>query len=156
MGCLAFICQNDEDFQTLECSMHGDSGWLTLLHPRQDAMPTRDARPARKTMMLGWATSNFLMEHIEDKVKDEGAWAADHTPENADAMHQLVASSYFWTNGHKPKCSRNASSIMEHIREPNKNDAAEGKGSFRSASSGRSSGRQCHCPDPDQKKRLSY
>jgi hypothetical protein len=34
----------------------------------------------------------FLMKHIEGKVKAAGAWTDEHTLENVDAMYQVVAS----------------------------------------------------------------
>jgi hypothetical protein len=45
-------------------------------------------RPARKTLN----DLQFLMKHIEVKVKDAGAWTDEHTLENVDAMYQVVAS----------------------------------------------------------------
>jgi hypothetical protein len=44
-------------------------------------------RPAGKTIN----DIQFLMKHIEGKVKAAGAWTGKHTLENVDAMYQVVA-----------------------------------------------------------------
>jgi hypothetical protein len=38
------------------------------------------------------AVVQFLMKHMEGKVKEKGAWTDEHTLENVDAMYQVVAS----------------------------------------------------------------
>ena len=66
---------------------------LSELELRGRAKTGRNAckrRPARKTM----GDIKCLMDHIENKVKDAGAWTEDHTLEKVDAMHQVVASAF--------------------------------------------------------------
>jgi hypothetical protein len=70
-----------------------DSIPLSELELRGRAKTGRNAykrRPGRKTM----GDIKYLMEHIEIKVKDAGAWTEDHTLEKVDAMYQVVASAF--------------------------------------------------------------
>jgi hypothetical protein len=50
----------------------------------------------------------FLMKHIEAKVKDAGAWTDIHTLENVNAMYHVVAS-VFGSEG----TSRNARAMQD-------------------------------------------
>jgi hypothetical protein len=106
-------------------------------------------------MMLGWATSNFLMEYIEDRVKDEGAWTKDHTLENVDAMYQVVASTFGGTGTNRNARATHARSWSTFVNQikmmrQREREAAEVLAVAEAVAD------SVTIWTPDQKKRLSY